>query len=194
MNRVVWIATLVVVVVLLWVARDRLPLTGSDASDDATPAAQRAVLAYASNGDVFVIRSGHEEPEQLTVTPEQELSPALSPDGRTIVFERIEGPDSATRWGLHSISVEGGAPARLTSGDRESGYDRSPAWSPDGSRIAFVRHVAKGTEILGTDAAVVVMNADGSGQREVTERPGGRGSSGLVPRRRGRLLRHAASG
>jgi dipeptidyl aminopeptidase/acylaminoacyl peptidase len=168
-RRVVWIALLVTLVALsvFWLTRDLL--SGSDEADGPAPA---AVLAYASNGDIFFVRRGQAEPEQLTVTSEEERSPALSPDGTTVVFERIEGPDSATRWGLHAMSIDGGPATRLTTGARESGYDRYPAWSPDGERIAFVRHLAKGSEIVGTDAAIVVMNADGSGQREVTGRPG----------------------
>jgi TolB protein len=48
-------------------------------------------------------------------------------------------------------------------------HDSSPAWSPDGSRIAFVRRYD------GRREAVFVMNADGGGKRRVTSYPGGRG-------------------
>ena len=42
-----------------------------------------------------------------------------------------------------------------------SGIDRSPRWSPDGSRIAF----SSGRD---GDFEIFVMNADGSGQRQIT--------------------------
>jgi hypothetical protein len=145
-------------------------------SDRPTPSstdASRAdsVLVYSSAGDIFTLAKGA-EPVNLTSSPERELNPAVSPDGSTVIFERIEGPDSAMKWGLHSVPVDGGGSVRLTSGERETGYDLTPAWSPDGDRVAFVRHLSTGTEILGSDSALVVMARDGSGEQELTQRPG----------------------
>lgn len=177
-RRIISLATAgsVAVVVLFWIGGTRFELFQSSPPDPAgpvTPAPTETILVYSSQADIFVMRGLDEEPINVTNTPEEELNPAISPDGRTIVFERVEGPDSGTNWALHSMPVEGGESVRLTSGSRDVGFDRGPAWSPDGTRIAFVRHVAAGTEILGTDTALVLMNADGSDQREITERPGG---------------------
>jgi Tol biopolymer transport system component len=47
-------------------------------------------------------------------------------------------------------------------------HDSLPAWSPDGSRIAFVRRYDGGRD------AVFVMNADGSGARKLTSYASGR--------------------
>jgi TolB protein len=44
--------------------------------------------------------------------------------------------------------------------------DDSPAWSPDGSRIAF-------TSDRDGNAEVYVMNADGTGQVNLTNNPAG---------------------
>jgi Tol biopolymer transport system component/C-terminal processing protease CtpA/Prc len=52
--------------------------------------------------------------------------PAISPDGKTIAFEY--------RGNLWKVSSEGGVAAPLTVGDS---YNSMPAWSPDGSKIAF---------------------------------------------------------
>lgn len=177
-RRIISFATIasVVVVVVFWIAGSQLELFRSAPPDPATPVRPtptETILVYSKEGDIFVLSGLDGEPENVTTSSEEELNPAISPDGRTIVFERVEGPDSATNWGLHSIPVEGGESLRLTSGSRDIGFDREPAWSPDGSRIAFVRHIGAGSEILGTDTALVVMNADGSDQQEVTERPGG---------------------
>ena len=66
--------------------------------------------------------------------------PQISPDGSSIVFvkvtvnEKKDGYDTA----LWVVATSGGAgERRLTSGPR----DQSPRWSPDGSRIAFLRTV-----------------------------------------------------
>jgi len=44
----------------------------------------------------------------------------------------------------------------------DPGSDRDPAWSPDGSKIAFVRADAS------SNYRILVMNADGSGQTPLT--------------------------
>lgn len=80
---------------------------------------------------------------------------AVSPDGRTVVFE--------TLGKLYVKPVNGGAPKRLTSAE---GLEAWPAFSRDGQNIAFVRWTDDG---LGR---IVVANASGSGEKVVTSQPG----------------------
>ncbi len=54
--------------------------------------------------------------------------PALSPDGKTLLFEAV-----GSIW---RKEFPGGAPARLVEGDPET-FELSPAWSADGREIAF---------------------------------------------------------
>jgi dipeptidyl aminopeptidase/acylaminoacyl peptidase len=56
---------------------------------------------------------------------------------------------------------DGSNPAQLTS---SPGLDRSPRWSPDGTRIVFASGRSGGSKLF-------VMNADGSDQRQITFTP-----------------------
>lgn len=79
----------------------------------------------------------------------------VSPDGRQVVFE--------TLGKLYVKPTTGGAARRLTSGDAIEAF---PAWSRDGSRIAYVRWTDDG---LGQ---IVTTAARGGGETVVTDQPG----------------------
>jgi Tol biopolymer transport system component len=71
-------------------------------------------------------------PVRLTSTPENELYPSVSPDGRYIVYQRATDADGSTIW---RMPIAGGPAERLTAGPA----DLTPAYSPDGAHLAFAR-------------------------------------------------------
>ncbi|MET0133293.1 MAG: serine hydrolase, partial [Kibdelosporangium sp.] len=61
--------------------------------------------------------------------------PALSPDGSRILYVLATTEDDRNVHSIWSVGSESGEPRQLTRGKA----DESPAWSPDGTSIAFLR-------------------------------------------------------
>jgi len=107
---------------------------------------------------------------RLTSTAVRELSPAWSPDGRRIAFDRRLGrrggqgnnPGTATSYEIDVMNADGSGQRRLAPG-------AEPLWSPDGKQIAFRRALGNGPGFHAPDNwEIFVMNADGSEQRNLT--------------------------
>ena len=64
-------------------------------------------------------------------------NPAISPDGKQIIFTRtwVDKAKDQYRSNLWIVEADGSRVRELTSGARN---DSSPEWSPDGKRIAFL--------------------------------------------------------
>jgi Tol biopolymer transport system component/imidazolonepropionase-like amidohydrolase len=73
----------------------------------------------------------------------------VSPDGRTLVFDLLGH--------IYRLPIEGGD-ARVLTGDSGVAMNFQPAWSPDGSRIAFISDRAGQNNLW-------VMDADGGNPR-----------------------------
>jgi Tol biopolymer transport system component len=92
---------------------------------------------------------------RITEAAGEETSPNLSPDGSTVVYAaRVNGS-----WGIYSQRV-GGRNATVVV-DEPDRHEGSPAFSPDGARIAF--HESD------DDGGIFVAGATGESVRRVTD-------------------------
>ena len=106
-------------------------------------------------GDIFVLDLGSGTFHRLTHTTAYDHQVSWGPGGRRLVFERDFPASSA----IMSINADGSGPVRLTHGQV---FDVGPAFSPDGTRIAFGSDRAGG---LLDD--LWVMNSHGSDLHDV---------------------------
>lgn len=125
-------------------------LGGPQQADSTTPG-RAGLIAFVTHtysedvgNGIAVVRPDARGLRKLT-RDARDRSPAWSPDGRRLAFER------AGR--IYVVNRDGTGLRRLT--DRPTDA-RQPAWSPDGSQIAFTREAK---------AVLLVVRADGHDQR-----------------------------
>jgi TolB protein len=90
-----------------------------------------------ANSDLYSIEPDSGAPRDIAATrPQDEVSPAWSPDGRTLAFVSAPGIEDFTRGHLFTMKADGTGRRQITA----LGVDQeSPlAWSPDGRSIAFL--------------------------------------------------------
>lgn len=128
-------------------------------------------VAVAVAGGVLAYRAGVSDVQPLATTPlttytGDERDPALSPDGQRVAFA-WNGEDADGDGGQFDIYVQdaagGSAPTRLTNHPAD---ERSPAWSPDGERVAFVQCG------VGGECGVYAVDAGGGPVRALAEPEG----------------------
>jgi Tol biopolymer transport system component len=125
----------------------------------------------AVNEQVWIMdaNGGHQHPLTTGLAPKDQV-PDWSPDGSKIAFTAgfygSEGTWVMNANGSDQHQLSGCLPADPS--PCAQGDDWGTAWSPDGTKIAFLRDF---TSLGITDRPVFVMNADGSGQHRITVAP-----------------------
>lgn len=117
---------------------------------------------------IFVVKRDGGEAKQVTSGTFEEHSIDWSPDGREIVFISNREPnwDFVYNPDIFALRVDSGSIMRLTATESA---EYMPRWSPDGKSIAFMG-TRRGLTDLETDMEdthLWMMNADGSGRREI---------------------------
>ncbi len=128
--------------------------------------------------DIYTANADGSGTRRLTSNEGYDAEATLSPDGKTIVFTSLRDGD----LDIYTMNVDGANLKRLTT---TLGYDGGPFFGPDGKLIVY-RAYHPGTtadsaeyrSLLGngvvrpTRMDIWLMNADGTGQRQVTALPG----------------------
>ena len=154
--------------------RGAAPLAGvtslADEFDPAwSPEGRRLAFASTRTGDTEIfVRDETGAVTQLTHAPGVDRFPAWSPDGRRIVFATNRRGTGASEIYVVDAS-DGAALTRVTTNETTPSPnpniprpgDVEPAWSSDGSLIAYARIASPG-------AGIRVVRPDGSGDRGLT--------------------------
>ena len=135
-----------------------------------TPDGSRILFSHA--GRIYVVEadgteltslSGSYEPAHVySPTAKIDFSPTLSPDGSRVAYSTLRYAKGELYDHTYEIAVQpidGSDRVRLTKNDRD---DIAPAWSPDGSLIAFLSPGANYGNYR-----VFAISPDGSGERPV---------------------------
>lgn len=110
--------------------------------------------------NIYTMQSDGTHQTRLVIEPQQyNCCTAWSPDGRTLAL--TIGTPPASIGELYLADADGSHPRQLT---RNGRVNFLPAWSPDGTRIAFISQAGNDVDT----AEVFVINADGSGERRLT--------------------------
>lgn len=135
--------------------------TGADTEPSFTPDGSQIVFTSTrgdGNPDIRIIGTDGSGNAALVETAAEEHWGVVSPDGSTLAYQS-DANGNTDIW-VKDMSAAADDPGTcLTAGSPFR--DEAPAWSPDGTQIAFHSN-------RNGDFDIFMMNADGSGQVEVT--------------------------
>ena len=135
-----------------------------------------SLIAFSQVGGIYVVRQDGSELRLLAGGPSSDTynvaqSPSISPDGSRIAYTAFKHDswrpfDREYRWDIVTSALDGSNKRRLTRGDNLITMNVSPAWSPDGKRIAFMSNRLHGERIV-KEMTLYTMAADGSDVRSM---------------------------
>jgi Tol biopolymer transport system component/serine/threonine protein kinase len=115
-------------------------------------------IGHLGNHEVYIMNPDGTDPKRVTENEALDDHPAFSPDGARIAFssQREGGVD------IYLVDPDGGETTRLTNLTATGPGALWPAWSPDGTKLAFQTFVKPD---------IFTINADGTGLVNLTNHP-----------------------
>lgn len=139
-------------------------------------------MAFYSNRDgndeVYIMSADGKKQINITNHPSGDRIPNISPDGQKIVFTSYRDEKNGE---LYIMDVDGKNVKRLTSNEY---FEDAGSWSPDGKKIYFsreLRDVKDTSEKAIRNMEIFVIDADGTNEIRLTNKPGGDGGPQISP-------------
>jgi Tol biopolymer transport system component len=162
---------------------DQRQLTDNDSGDwEPAWSPDGSQIAFVSNRDgnaeIYLMNVDGSEQKRLTYNQTDEFAPAWSPDGTRIAFiSDREDPDPVNcqpdcNYEIYVLNLQDALQSPEASWQRltnNSAVDNHPAWSPDGTRLAFFSDRDGDAEIYVMDVAAILRGADDADIQQLTD-------------------------
>jgi Tol biopolymer transport system component len=130
-------------------------------------------IAYCSNEagafEIWTMNADGSGQAPLTKLGGSALFPDFSPDGTLVAFDGTQGTDAQSQ--IRTVDTATGASVSVLTScatDKPTCSNSYPAWSPEGTQIAFIHADAVDADGNGTGTEVWVMDADGGNAHALT--------------------------
>jgi len=139
-----------------------------------TVTAANGQIAFVRTREIYVVNADGSGQVNLTNNPATVGQLTWSPDGARIAFVS----DRDGNFEIYVMRADGSNQVNLSN---NAALDVGPAWSPDGTKIAFSSDRDGPGQMYVGPFQIYVMNADGSGLRNLTNNPAADGGAAWRP-------------